>query len=637
MRSHSWMSRSAVAGLLGTVVGFGLTVAPAVDPAGSTPATSITAQSLSGDGTVHAGWSRPVTGTANLVGVRWNGDPSARFAIESKAAGGRWHRIAEVGYDADHRPDPGTLEAQRAAVSASRPATEPVWVGDAASVRVRLVHATARDVVAERVQSPRAVAPSATAGATGVAMPGIISRAEWGADESLRLSNCPEPPDISTNVTIAVVHHTGGNNNYGPGDTPAIVRGLYGYATQTLHYCDTHYNFFVDRYGQIFEGRAGSVWDPVRAAHTTGMNTGSVGVALIGNFETSPVPAVAVDALERLLAWKLNWHGVDPTRTVDYTTISGTDRWPAGSTHTLPYIVGHRDPGQTDCPGQYLYDLLPAIRLDVARRILTGGADNVLAHTAGASLPKVVVMSRYGVVYPAGGAPEYRSGATWPGWTIARDIELNSAGLGGYTLDGLGGLHPFGYATAASGGPYFPGLDVARDLVLRTASSGWVLDAYGGIHPFGGAPALGIGPYFPGFDVARKLVHFSSGWYVLDAYGALHSVGGAKRVNGPYWPGWAIARDVRPNPGGPGGYLLDGFGGVTPVGGAPPLTGIPYFGRDRAVGLVVLSGGRGYTVRDDGSLARFGGAPRLSQGRATWANAQPITSPWVVAAVSGVG
>ena len=82
---------------------------------------------------------------------------------------------------------------------------------------------------------------------------------------------------------------------YRPQDTPAIVRGLYGYATQTLKYCDTHYNFFVDRYGQIFEGRYGSVWDPVRAAHTTGMNTGTVGVALIGNFQNVPAPPAAID------------------------------------------------------------------------------------------------------------------------------------------------------------------------------------------------------------------------------------------------------------------------------------------------------------------------------------------------------
>jgi hypothetical protein len=412
------------------------------------------------------------------------------------------------------------------------------------------------------------------------------------------------------------------------------VRGLYGYATQTLHYCDTHYNFFVDRYGQIFEGRNGSVWDPVRAAHTTGMNTGSVGVALIGNFQTTGVPAAAIDALERLLAWKLNWHGVDPTRTVDYTTITGTDRWPAGSTHTLPYIVGHRDPGQTDCPGDYLYAQLPNIRLDVARRILTGGADGVYPHSVVSTQPRVAVLSGFGTVYPAGGAPEIRASAQWPGWSIARDLELTAGAGGGYVLDGLGGVHALGGAGPLPPGPYWPNFDIARDLVLRPQGGGWVLDGWGGIHPFGGAPQLGTGPYWLGWDVARKLVSLSSGWYVLDAFGGMHPVGGAPRFATPYWPGWPIARDVRRNPDGPGGYLLDGFGGVWPIDGAPQIANTPYFGRDVARGFVVGSGGSGYTVREDGYLAGFGGAPVVSQGRATWRNAPPITSPWVVVGVA---
>ncbi len=630
------LRRGLTAIVLGALGGTALTVLPAVQPAGSEPRTSISAQRLSGTATLRPGWARAVTGSSDLVGVRWQGDPGARFAVETAGAHGGWKQVAEVGYERDHRPDPDSAEAARVAVSDAQPATEPVWVGGAPRVRVRLVHATARAVTVERVQSPAATVPAATAGAASVAMPGIISRAEWHADESLRLNNCPEPPDISTNVKIAVVHHTGGSNNYGPGDTPAIVRGLYAYATQTLHYCDTHYNFFVDRYGQIFEGRAGSVWDPVRAAHTTGMNTGSVGVALIGNFQTSGVPPAAVDALDRLLAWKLNWHGVDPTRTVDYTTISGTDRWPAGSTHTLPFIVGHRDPGQTDCPGDNLYRLLPAVRLDVANRILSGGIDAVANHRAQTTRPKLAVMSRYGTIYPAGGAIEYRAGATWPGFPIGRDLELNAAGTGGLTLDGFGGIHPFGYASGVSGGPYWPGFDIARDLALSGSGRGYVLDGYGGIHPFGGAPSLGAGPYFPGMDVARKLVHFTQGWYVLDAFGALHPVGGAPGIAGPYWPGWQIARDVRPNPDGKGGYLLDGYGGITAVGGAPALSGTPYFGSDRAVGVALLSGGRGYTVRDDGSVARFGGAPAVSQGRATWPGARPITSPWFTAGVAAV-
>ncbi len=623
----------AAAAVAGATVGAGLTVAPVVGAAPRTPEATISAEQLTGSGAVRPGWTAPVASVPDLVAVRWQGDPSARYAVQTRRADGHWRTVTEVGAQDEHAPDPGTLEAAR--VAARGPvASEPVWVGRARAVRVRLVHGTARAVAVDRIESPRAPT-GAVAGASSVAMPGIISRAEWGADESLRLNNCPEPPDISTNVQLAVVHHTAGSNNYGPADTPAIVRGLYGYATQTLKYCDTHYNFFVDRYGQIFEGRSGSVWDPVRAAHTTGMNTGTVGVAVIGNFQTGGVPAAVTGALERLLAWKLTLHGVDPTRPVNYTTISGTDRWPAGSTHTLPFIVGHRDPGLTSCPGDHLYALLPAIRASVAWRILSGGADSVGRHVVGASQPKVVVMNSDGTLYPAGGASELRTSAVWPHWPIARDVALASTGAGGYVLDGFGGLHPFGNAVRRSGA-YWSGFDIGRDVLLRNASSGWVLDGWGGIHPFGGAPALRGGPYWSGWDVARKLVHFSSGYYVLDAYGALHPVAGAPRVSGPYWRGWPVARDVVPNPSGAGGYLLDAYGGVWAVGGAPKLSGTPYFGRDVAEGLVVVAGGKGYVVRDDGYLARFGGAPALSQGRSTWRNARAITTPWHIVGGAGV-
>ena len=632
MRDKRWTT-GAVAALTGGVLGLGLTIVPVVGPIESvaTPEVRLDSDQVSSSGTVRAGWSAEVGAPANLVGVRWQGDPAARFSIEARDARGRWRLVTEVGYEEDHRPDPETPEASRAV---STPASDAIWVGDARAVRVRLQKGSARAITVERVRSPRATSGPSSAGAASLAMPGIVSRPEWGADENLRLTNCPEPPDTSTNATIGVVHHTGGSNNYGPADTAAIVRGLYGYATQTLKYCDTHYNFFIDRYGQIFEGRFGSVWDPVRAAHATGMNTGSVGVAVIGNFQSTGVPPATVAALESLLAWKLNWHGVDPTRTVDYTTISGTDRWPAGSTHTLPFIVGHRDPGRTDCPGNGIYSLVPGIRDRVMWRILTGGADAIYPHTATASEPKLAVLSNYGVVYPAGGAGELRASAVWQGWSIARDVELLAGGAGGYTLDGFGGLHRFGSAPRVSG-PYWPGFAIARDLVLRPSGGGWVLDGWGGVHAFGGAPKLGAGPYFPGWDIARKLVQFSGGWYVLDAYGALHPMGGAARVQTPYWPGWAIARDVQANPDGSGGYILDGFGGIWPVGGAPALTATPYFGRDVARGFVVLAGRRGYTVRDDGYLARFGGAPAVSQGRNTWKSAPPITSPWVIAGVAG--
>ena len=190
-------------------------------------------------------------------------------------------------------------------------------------------------------------------------------------------------------------------------------------------------------------------------------------------------------------------------------------------------------------------------------------------------------------------------------------------------MDGFGGLHLFGSAPALSGGAYWPGFDIARDLVLRPRGGGWILNGWGGVRAFGGAPRAGGAPYSLGNDYAKKLVRINGRFNVLDAFGGLHPFGSGPHVDSPYWPGWAVARDIRTNPDGPGGYLLDAYGGIWPVGGAPTLPGVPYFGRDRARGFVLLPGGRGYTVRDDGALVGFGGAGRLLQGRATWVNAPP--------------
>ncbi|MHB8614421.1 MAG: hypothetical protein ACYDAL_18685 [Candidatus Dormibacteraceae bacterium] len=74
--------------------------------------------------------------------------------------------------------------------------------------------------------------------------------------------------------------------------------------------------------------------------------------------------------------------------------------------------------------------------------------------------------------------------------------------LGGYVLDGWGGLHPFGNAPAISNFSYWPNWDIARLLVLAVWSShtnpaGWTLDGWGGIHPFGSAPAIAGFAYWP--------------------------------------------------------------------------------------------------------------------------------------------
>jgi hypothetical protein len=143
-----------------------------------------------------------------------------------------------------------------------------------------------------------------------------------------------------------------------------MMRGLYAYATQTLQYCDIHYNFLVDRFGQIFEGRYGGIAAAVHGAHAVGFNTDTTGIAAMGDFQANPAPPAMVNAIERLIAWKFDVHGVNPTTPVAYTTF-GNDKFPAGTTITVPRIIGHQDTWFTDCPGQYLEALLPQMRAAV--------------------------------------------------------------------------------------------------------------------------------------------------------------------------------------------------------------------------------------------------------------------------------
>ena len=108
--------------------------------------------------------------------------------------------------------------------------------------------------------------------------PQIVSRTSWKADEEIRRA----PPRYAGAVYFAVVHHTAGSNTYSRAASPAIVRAIELYHVRGNGWNDIGYNFLVDRYGQVFEGRAGGIDRNVIGAHAEGFNTGSVGVAVIG-------------------------------------------------------------------------------------------------------------------------------------------------------------------------------------------------------------------------------------------------------------------------------------------------------------------------------------------------------------------
>ncbi|HEX2089455.1 MAG TPA: N-acetylmuramoyl-L-alanine amidase [Actinomycetota bacterium] len=191
--------------------------------------------------------------------------------------------------------------------------------------------------------------------------PSIIRRSEWGANERLR--NCGA--SYASSLKVSFVHHTVNSNSYSPSQSDDIVRGIYHYHTQTRGYCDIAYNFLVDRYGQVFEGRAGGMTRPVIPAATMGFNTGSTAVSAIGNFESASPPSAMVSAIERLLAWRLDVAHINPLGSVTLRSTGSTGgKYPAGRMVTFRRISSHRDAGYTACPGRYLYANVPGIRSD---------------------------------------------------------------------------------------------------------------------------------------------------------------------------------------------------------------------------------------------------------------------------------
>lgn len=225
---------------------------------------------------------------------------------------------------------------------------------------------------------------------------------------------------------------------------------------------------------------------------------------------------------------------------------------------------------------------------------------------------------------------------TATGVSVTMPTEPNLAPPGWYML----------FAVDANGVP-----SVAKWVHLQGGApgtrGGYVLDGYGGLHGIGlngsaAAPAVTQGPYWPGWDIARGVARRNrTTGYVVDGFGGLHRYASGTAAlpplpkGTPYWPGWDIVRGVALLPDGSGGYELDAFGGVHPFrigGGAEPpaVRGAPYWpGQDRARGITLLNDGSGgYVVDSAGKLYPF----RLGTGKA----AVPAATPPAVLVPRGV-
>jgi hypothetical protein len=294
----------------------------------------------------------------DLVGLTWR---SARVEAQVRARleGGRWSAWYALPALSGHAPD-----GERAPAG-----TDPAFTGAADELQFRL-RGSARGLTARFVRALGAARPVARASHTAPAAraaqaspPAIISRTEWGAD-----SVPPRAGPTYGVVQAAFVHHTVGTNDYGPQDSAAIVLGIARYHRDTNGWNDIGYNFLVDKYGQVFEGRAGGIESAVVGAQAQGYNAQSTGIACLGTFSTVAQSEAGMDALARLIGWKLSLHGVPVEGEVTLTSAGGpSNRYRSGTPVTVNRICGHRDGDSTSCPGDVLYAQLGDLRTRAAR------------------------------------------------------------------------------------------------------------------------------------------------------------------------------------------------------------------------------------------------------------------------------
>jgi hypothetical protein len=195
--------------------------------------------------------------------------------------------------------------------------------------------------------------------------PAVVPRAVWRTDD-VRTRHHPHP--CATAVRAVFVHHTDTGNHYTRQEVPEMIQSFYDDHIEGNDWDDIGYNFLVDRMGTVYEGRAGGIDNAVIGAHTAGFNVGTVGIAAIGSFGAGErVPEPLLESVARIAAWKLGLYGVDARGRTTLTSTSDEARVGKGERAVFHTIAGHRDGYSTTCPGDALYDLLPAVRRRASR------------------------------------------------------------------------------------------------------------------------------------------------------------------------------------------------------------------------------------------------------------------------------
>lgn len=318
------------------------------------------------------------------IGFSWTGPAGLEASLVLTYADGTVTAPIDLDQDDAHGEDTTTSTRRVSAPAAlDRPATAwrvtlPV---EARGVQVHLV----REDAAHPVTLGAATDVSA-ATADGIPGPdGIRTRDSWGARPRKPTEPCApggKPEGLGcvakNGVVNAVVHHTVNANDYSEASVPQLLRSIQAFHQDVEEFDDIGYNFVVDRFGNVWEGRAGGADRPVVGGHVKGFNTGSVGVAALGTFDGAVPNDATLEGIARVIAWKFAMRNVDPFGQITLVS-NGGDIYDIGEQVTVNTIDGHRSIGATACPGAQLFARLADIRQRVSALLplFTGETDGL--------------------------------------------------------------------------------------------------------------------------------------------------------------------------------------------------------------------------------------------------------------------
>lgn len=364
-----------------------------IDPAvtgGETRIESVALADLPLEQVSGIGDVRAIDQVGTMLGVTWSGAVPDAIAVRGRGEDGMWGEWVEL----TPATDPMTAQALDG--------TQPAWLGPVVGMQVSALRAgsdVSTDLVAHVVTTSQATtdrtiasknaspAPVGGSGAgtawipalgplpvgvssvvPGPNAPTFITRAGWGADESLTSG-----VSSSSSFRSVVLHHAEGSNSYTAAQSAQLIRGILAYHTKTQKWADVGYNAFVDKYGQIFEGRKGGLTKNISGAHARGYNSTTFGICMLGSYTGTDPSDAALTAVAQIAAWRLlSSFTPDVRSTSTFTSTESGTRFPVGSVNALPRLMAHRDVNLTDCCGDRLYGKLNTIR-DRAQRMIDSG------------------------------------------------------------------------------------------------------------------------------------------------------------------------------------------------------------------------------------------------------------------------